>query len=71
MSKLHSYNTLLAKEAKVAGYEPLTIPYIPKEYYLMERVISDMKRGRTDYAVVVEDEKHPNDLCVYRKNIVS
>lgn len=56
-------------EAKLAGYNALTDAYIPKEYYMMDRVIHDMEKGPIDYTLVAEDDKRPNDLCVYRKGI--
>lgn len=54
------------KAAEKEGYKPLTDPYLPHEYYLMERVIRDMRRGDIDYTLVNEtDDK--NAICVYRK----
>ena len=73
-TKQHSYTTVSLKEARANGYRPLTYDFSPKEYHMMQKVINDMRRtpdGATpiDYVLVVEDEKHPNNICVYRKNI--
>jgi hypothetical protein len=50
----------------------LTYTYAPNEYFMMDRVIRDMKKGyrHIDFAVVTEDDKRPNDLAIYRKNSV-
>ena len=70
MPKLHPYPTISLKEARLAGYKALTYTYTPDEYIMMDRVIRDMKKGRRpiDFAIVVEDDKQPNKLAVYRKN---
>lgn len=66
MIKHHSYDTIPLKAAKAEGYKPLTYPYKPQEYSLMDRVIRDMKRGPIDYVLVTESE-NLNDISVFRK----
>jgi hypothetical protein len=68
MSTKNQYKTIPAAEAKDSGYKPLTYPYMPKEYHMMKRVMDDMERGDIDYALVNENEKFPEDICVYRKD---
>lgn len=68
------YQTLTAKEARPLGYHALTYDYTPEEYPLMERVLGDLRNTPPDakpidFAIVVEDDKHPEKLCVWRKNI--
>ncbi len=66
MSSINNYFTKTRKAAERESYKPLTDPYLPGEYHLMERVIKDMRRGDIDYCLVNEtDDK--GAICVYRK----
>lgn len=70
MPKTHRYSTIPLKEARLAGYKPLTYPYTQNEYPMMDRVIRDLNKGprRIEYAIVTEDANRPDQLSVFRKS---
>ena len=53
------------KEAREAKYRAMTNPYvIPKEAEMLQNVISDMVRGKADYALVAVGD---DQVEVWRK----
>lgn len=58
---------LTAKQAREAGFEPLTTGYSTNEYKMLQRVIDDLRRDAIPFALVAEHSSEPNVLTVYRK----
>jgi hypothetical protein len=46
---------MTAQEAREKGYRPLTTKYIPKEQWMLENVLADMRRGGIDHVLVEQD----------------
>ncbi|MFA9263001.1 MAG: hypothetical protein ACEQSB_06685 [Undibacterium sp.] len=45
--------TMSEKDAKANGYRPLTTSYqLPKEQWMLDNVLADMKRGNIDTVLV-------------------
>ncbi len=66
LSNIKTYSTVLPRAAEKAKYYPLTHDYSSKEYHLMERVITDMKKDSIDYELVATAER-PDLVSVWRK----
>jgi hypothetical protein len=52
------------REAEAAGYRALTSRYyLPKEQWMLDRVLADMKRANVDHVLV----KDPPGVAVWRR----
>ena len=61
-----SYEVWNPKDATKQGFRPITHPYGPLEWSMMDNVSRDMKRGKVRFAIVREDNKEPNKLSIWR-----
>lgn len=64
-----TYETLTPEASKESGFAPMTSTYQPSEYWMMERVISDLKRSGIAHCLVVENPNNPKEIAVHRKGI--
>lgn len=49
---MKTYDKITTEAAEAAGLRPLTHPYFPQEYGMLDRVLQDMERGGIRHAVV-------------------
>lgn len=60
------YSTILPRAAARAGYQALSHDCYPKEYWILERMIRNMKQGGIDYELVATEER-PELVSLWRK----
>jgi hypothetical protein len=46
---------ITVEEATSRGYHPLTTKYTPKEKWMLDNVLADMRRGGIDHVLVAQD----------------
>jgi hypothetical protein len=56
--------TITSKEAKAAGFRPLTVTYhLPREQGMLDNVLSDMRRGNISHVLV----RNRSGVAVWRR----
>jgi hypothetical protein len=58
-----------ASVAREQGYIPLAGPYNPStEGWMLNNALADLRRGRRDFAMVIEFAHLPDELSIYIRN---
>jgi hypothetical protein len=72
MSAATSPTTMPAEEAAVQGFKALTIPILPCEAWILDRVLEDMRRGNVEFVLVPSlDRRGHAGTEVWRKGLVT